>query len=276
MKRICSIIIALLIVSTSYGQIKIIQWRDSSGTIVPVKGEPIKVVGIGGSITGAYFVSDVSTVNTPRLTVGSTAGTKSGNLFVDTANVTQIFGTYCFSDKSNGTARFTVGTTDVQGSGQLYCDTIKIGTAGTLFLDDNRYIFGGTIIADRSNGTPRVTVGTVAGTGAGNFYADTCYLGYTTIGNIVFGADSFTTTATTDSVQLAANITSGFTNNSLPIVRQWNPAWSTAVDTAIYAGQVVLTGANKSMLVVTRVKSYTGNGSVAVKAGAQYTYQVYK
>jgi len=84
--------------------------------------------------------------------------------------------------------------------------------------------------------------------------------------------DSFTTTGATDSVALTSGL--GFTTSSKVFVSQWNPAWSTAVDTAIYSGQVVVTGAGNTRLVITRVKSYTGNGATAVKSAAQYIARV--
>lgn len=89
--------------------------------------------------------------------------------------------------------------------------------------------------------------------------------------NHVTGVDSFTTTGATDSV----TIPTGYTTSSQARVWQWNPAWSTAVDTAIYSGQVVITGANVTKLVVSRVKSYK-TGAAAVKSAAQYFYEVKK
>jgi hypothetical protein len=90
--------------------------------------------------------------------------------------------------------------------------------------------------------------------------------------NHVTGVDSFTTTGATDSV----TIPTGYTTSSQARVWQWNPAWSTVVDTAVYAGQVVITGANETKLVVSRAKSYKGNGATAVKSAAQYFYEVKK
>jgi hypothetical protein len=90
--------------------------------------------------------------------------------------------------------------------------------------------------------------------------------------NHVAGVDSFTTTSATDSV----TIPTGYTTSSQVKITQWNPAWSTVVDTAIYSGQVVITGAGVTKLVVSRVKSYTGNNAQAVKSAAQYRYEVKK
>lgn len=90
--------------------------------------------------------------------------------------------------------------------------------------------------------------------------------------NHVAGIDSFTTTGATDSV----TIPTGYTTSSVARIWQWNPAWSTAIDTAVYSGQVVVTGAGLTKLVVSRVKSYTGNGATAVKSAAQYFYEVKK
>jgi hypothetical protein len=90
--------------------------------------------------------------------------------------------------------------------------------------------------------------------------------------NHVAGVDSFTTTAATDSVTLP----NGYTTSSVARVYQWNPAWSTAVDTAVYSGQVVLTGANVVKLVVSRVKAYKATSASAVKSAAQYFYEVKK
>lgn len=90
--------------------------------------------------------------------------------------------------------------------------------------------------------------------------------------NHVTGADSFTTTGATDSV----TIPTGYTTFSQAKVYKWNPAWSVAVDTAEYSGQVVVTGAGLTKLVVSRVKSYTGNGATAVKSGAHYFYEIKK
>jgi hypothetical protein len=90
--------------------------------------------------------------------------------------------------------------------------------------------------------------------------------------NHVTGVDSFTTTGATDSV----TIPTGYTTSSQARVFKWNPAWSIVVDTAEYSGQVVITGAGLTKLVVSRVKSYTGNGATAVKSAAHYFYEVKK
>lgn len=90
--------------------------------------------------------------------------------------------------------------------------------------------------------------------------------------NHVAGVDSFTTTGATDSV----SIPNGYTTSSTVRIWQWTPAWSTAIDTAVYTGRVVVTGAGNTRLVVTRAKSYTGNGATAVKSAAQYFYEVKK
>lgn len=83
--------------------------------------------------------------------------------------------------------------------------------------------------------------------------------------------DSFTTTGATDSVALTSGL--GFTTSSKVFVSQWNPAWSATLDTAIYSGQVVITGAGNTRLVVSRVKSHV-HGASAVKSGAQYFARV--
>lgn len=88
----------------------------------------------------------------------------------------------------------------------------------------------------------------------------------------VAGVDSFTTTAASDSITVG----SGFGNFSRVVITPFNPAWSTAVDTSVYSGQVVTTGVGLIKLVVSRVKSYTGNGATAVKSGAHYFYEVKK
>jgi hypothetical protein len=87
----------------------------------------------------------------------------------------------------------------------------------------------------------------------------------------VAGVDSFTTTAASDSVTLP----NGYTVYSQPKVYKWNPTWSTDVDTAEYSGQVVITGAGLTKLVVSRVKSYKV-GATAVKSAAHYLYEVKK
>jgi len=86
--------------------------------------------------------------------------------------------------------------------------------------------------------------------------------------------DSFSTTSATDTIALSS--TPGFTTSTKVFVSQWNPTWSTTVDTAIYSGQVVITGAGNTRLVISRVKSYTGNGATAVKSGAQYIAKLEK
>jgi hypothetical protein len=177
MKKIIYVLIALVSLSAmSYGQITVLHWRDSSTIMVPVKAEPVKAAKF---LTPTMILDANPTSGTARLTLSGTAGIKGGNIFVDTANVAKIFGSYCGSDVSNGTPRFTVGTAIGTGSGQTYLDTIYIGTS--LLIDHNKYISGSSIIADKSNGTARVTVGTSAGTGAGNFWADSCHLGLTTL-----------------------------------------------------------------------------------------------
>ena len=60
MKKIILLIVLITFSATSYSQIKVATFRDSSGTIVPVKAEQIKVIGVvssgvvtaGGVITG--------------------------------------------------------------------------------------------------------------------------------------------------------------------------------------------------------------------------------
>jgi len=94
------------------------------------------------------------------------------------------------------------------------------------------------------------------------------------IGYTESGVDSFSTTSATDSVTLTTAL--GFGITSKVFVSQWNPSWSPAVDTAIYSGQVVITGAGLTKVVITRVKTYTGNGVTAVKSGAQYVFEVRK
>jgi hypothetical protein len=169
------------------------------------------------------------------------------------------------ADLGNGTTRFTVGSVAGTGRGRTYLDSLYVGK-----------VFGSYFISDLSNGTPRFTVGTVAGTGAGNFYADSAHLGITTFSNITTGIDSFLTTGAVDSITLANNITSGYTEMSNVNVYQIVPAYSTEVDTAIYSGGILWTGAHHTVLVARRCKSYTGNGATALKSGAQLGYRVIK
>jgi hypothetical protein len=265
MKRIIFLLIVLVSLSAmSYGQITVLHWRDSSTIMVPVKAEPVKAAKF---LTPTMILDANPTSGTARLTLSGTAGIKGGNIFVDTANVAKIFGSYCGSDVSNGTPRFTVGTAIGTGSGQTYLDTIYIGTS--LLIDHNKYISGSSIIADKSNGTARVTVGTSAGTGAGNFWADSCHLGVTTFsgklavtGAYIAGVDSFLTTATADTV-----VISGITTTSVFAINGKTFNYSTAIDSVVYSYRL-----NTDTLFVNRVHLTPVGGGGAVKSGGQYSY----
>lgn len=69
MKKILIIFIALILLSTvSYSQINLARWRDSSGTIVPVVPEPVKVSQLtaSGEVLGTNItkiIADTSTWN---------------------------------------------------------------------------------------------------------------------------------------------------------------------------------------------------------------------
>jgi hypothetical protein len=113
--------------------------------------------------------------------------------------------------------------------------------------------------------------GTLTQIGVATFTAAPVFTAYPTFSTVVAGIDSFTTTAATDSITIG----SGFTDASIVFVSQINPDHSVAIDTAVYSGQVVTTGANLVKLCVTRAKTHV-TGAAALKSGAQYAYEVRK
>jgi hypothetical protein len=165
-----------------------------------------------GTVTHTGNFISATSNGTPRVTVGTVAGTGSGNFVCDTASIGTATiatakklthtGTF-ISDKNNGTARFTVGSSAGTGAGNFIADTATLGavtvaTAKTL-------IHTGTLYSDKNGGTPRVTVGTAAGTAAGNFLADTVRFGHTKIGGTsttLVGIDSIN--ITNDSLHIFA------------------------------------------------------------------------
>jgi hypothetical protein len=120
--------------------------------------------------------------------------------------------------------------------------------------------------------TSFTSIGTSTFTGVATFAAAPVFTLYPTFSTVTAGIDSFTTTGATDSITVGA----GYSATSKVFISHFNPAHSTEVDTAIYSGQVVTTGAGLIKLVVSRVKSYKAADASAVKSGAQYFYEVRK
>jgi hypothetical protein len=87
-------------------------------------------------------------------------------------------------------------------------------------------------------------------------------LGTVTGSSYFAGIDSFLTTAAKDTIQIK-----GVTATSVFVITPKTFDYSTAVDTAIYSYML-----KTDTLIVSRVKSYTGNGATAVKSGAHYGY----
>lgn len=73
-------------------------------------------------------------------------------------------------------------------------------------------------------------------------------------------ADSFSTTAVGDTVNVA-----GLSTTDIPLVSPWCPAWSTQIDTAVYTAAI----SGDTAVAVTRSKSYKA-GATALKSGAHY------